>query len=120
MTTGNRPMTNQSNLSQDGTSSNEPERDLLKPLSVVVEHEARRVLSESQLAPDPALVAEGWERRFIADARQAQEATELYTQLGYEVRAVPVRSEEMGDDCGDCQVLILLQFKTIYTRKRGE
>lgn len=89
-----------------------------KPLSFIVEQEARRVLSESELEPDPALVAEGWERRFIADARQAREAIELYTELGYEVRAEPVHAEEMGDDCEDCQVLILLQFQTIYTRKK--
>lgn len=87
-------------------------------LSLLIEQEARRVLAEAQLRPNPALVAEGWERRFIADARQAKEAAELYSQLGFEVLAEPVQAAEMGEDCEDCQVLVLLQFKTIYTRKK--
>jgi hypothetical protein len=99
---------------------NESQPEAVKPLGLIVEQEARRALSEAQLEPDPTLVAEGWERRFIADARQTREAIELYTQLGYEVRAEPVRLEEMGDDCEDCQILVLLQFKTIYTRKKRD
>ena len=87
-------------------------------LSLIVEQEARRFFSEAQLKPDPALVAEGWQPRFIADARQTKEATELYQELGFEVRVEPVPVKDMGDDCSDCQVLILLQFKTIYTRKK--
>lgn len=90
----------------------------VKKLGQIVEQEARRFFSEAQLDPDPALIAEGWQPRFIADARQTREATELYTQLGFEVRAEPVPVEQMGDDCSDCQVLVLLQFKTIYTRKK--
>ena len=90
----------------------------VKSLSRVVEQEARRFFSDAQLKPDPALVAQGWQPRFIGDARQVKEATDLYTELGFEVRAEPVPVEQMGDDCSDCQVLILLQFKTIYTRKK--
>ncbi|MFQ5577918.1 MAG: hypothetical protein ACE5G8_13120 [Anaerolineae bacterium] len=90
----------------------------VKSLGLIVEQEARRFFSEAQLKPDPALVAEGWNPRFIADARQTKEAVELYTELGYEVRAEPVPVEQMGDECSDCQVLVLLQFKTIYTRKK--
>ncbi len=90
----------------------------IKSLSLVVEQEARRFFSEAQIKPDPALVAEGWQPRFIGDGRQVKEATELYEELGFEVRAEPVPAEQMGDDCTDCQVLILLQFKTIYTRKK--
>ncbi len=80
---------------------------------------AKRVLSEQQLQADSELVSEGWERRFIADVRRAEEAMELYEQLGYEVRAEHAQAEELGDDCDDCQLFLLLQFKTIYTRKRG-
>jgi hypothetical protein len=89
-----------------------------RQLGSLVEQEARRVLAEAQLRPNPVLVAAGWERRFIADARQAKEAMELYSQLGFEVLAEPVQAAEMGQDCEDCQVLVLLQFKTIYTRKK--
>jgi hypothetical protein len=66
------------------------------------------------------LEREGWERRFIADAHRAGEAMELYTKLGYEVRAEPVRPSEMSNDCDDCQLIALLQFTTIYTRRRSQ
>ena len=85
----------------------------------VVSAEARRVLSQAQLRPDPERVAAGWERRFITDARRAEELTALYRELGFEVAADPVRPEELGDDCEDCRLITLLQFKTIYTRRPG-
>ena len=77
-----------------------------------------RVLSPGQLQADPALVAQGWERRFTADAQRAKEAMELYEQLGYEVRAEPVRPEELDDDCEDCGTVVAFHFLAIYTRKR--
>jgi hypothetical protein len=79
---------------------------------------ADRVLSDAQLTPDPALVAEGWERRFTADEQRAKEAMELYSQMGYEVRAEPVRPEELQDDCADCRTVVSFHFQTIYTRKK--
>jgi hypothetical protein len=89
--------------------------DSLAPLSRLVRAEAHRVLSEAQLAPDPARVAEGWERRFIADGPRCEEAVRLYAELGFEVCADPVRPEELAGECAECQV-ILRSFKTIYTR----
>lgn len=77
----------------------------------------RRVLSDAELQADPALIAEGWERRFTADPPRAEEAIELYSKLGYEVRAEPLRSDEMTQDCEECRQLAALQFKTIYTRR---
>jgi hypothetical protein len=94
------------------------EGDVTWPLSRMVEEEARRVLSEAELTADPALVAEGWERRFVTDGRRATEVIDLYEELGYEVRAEPVRQEELENDCEDCQLIVLMQFKTIYTRKK--
>jgi len=96
-----------------------PERpDPARPLSFLVESEARRVLSESQLRPDPERLAEGWERRFIADAARADEAVALYESLGFEVVADPIRPDEMGEDCEDCRLLALMKFRTIYTRRK--
>ena len=89
-----------------------------EPLTILVRQEAHRVLSEASLAPDPARVADGWERRFIADGERAAEAIRLYEELGFEVAADPIRQEELGSDCTDCQLLMLLQFRTIYTRRR--
>jgi hypothetical protein len=78
----------------------------------------RRFLSDAQLQPDPLLVAEGWERRFTVDKQRAREVLELYTQLGYEVRAEPMRGEEVQDDCQDCRTVVSYRLLTIYTRKR--
>ena len=91
-------------------------RDAAPALSQLVQAEAHRVLSQAQLAPDPTRAAEGWERRFIADAERAAEAVRLYQELGYEVCADPLRPDDLTGECGDCRLLMLLQFKTIYTR----
>jgi hypothetical protein len=79
---------------------------------------SRRFLSDAQLQPDSSLIAQGWERRFTADEQRAKEAMELYSQLGYEVRAEPVLPEELQDDCQDCKTVVSFYFQTIYTRKR--
>jgi hypothetical protein len=78
----------------------------------------RRFLSDAQLQPDSSLIAQGWERRFTADEHRAKEAMELYSQLGYEVRAEPVFPEEVPDECQDCRTVVSFYFQTIYTRKR--
>ena len=80
--------------------------------------EARRALLEAQLSPDPKRIAEGWECRFVTDAQRAEEMVELYRQLGYEVCADPVRREDLEGECEDCALVMLLQFKTIYTRRK--
>jgi len=80
----------------------------------------RRFFSDAQLEPDPALIAEGWERRFTADEERTKEVVELYTQLGYEVKAVPVRADELDDDCQDCRPVVSAYFRTIYTRKKKD
>jgi len=91
---------------------------LVDRLSGLVRSEAQRMLSDAQRAPDPARVADGWERRFITDATRLEEVVALYEAAGFEVCADPIRREEFGDDCDDCQLLALLQFRTIYTRPR--
>ena len=70
--------------------------------------------------PDPALVAEGWDRLFMADSQRLKEYTELYASMGYEVRAEKVKPEEISDQCADCALLICRQFLTLYTRKIGK
>lgn len=87
------------------------------PVERLLEGEARRVLSEAQLAADPARLAEGWERRFIADARRADEAVALYMQLGFEVVADPIRVDDVDSECTDCRVATLLGFRMVYTRR---
>lgn len=94
-----------------------PSDDVVRRLSGVVQGEAQRMLSEAQLAPDPARVADGWERRFITDATRLDEVVTLYEDAGFEVAADPIRREDFPDGCDDCQLLALLQFRTIYTRR---
>lgn len=69
--------------------------------------------------PDPELLAAGWERRFTAAGARVAEAVALYRQLGFEVLEQPVQPVELPDDCTECQIVSLLRFTTIYTR-RGE
>ncbi len=88
------------------------------PLRFVVEGEARRVLSDAQIQADPARLAAGWQRRFIADGARCEEMMRLYEELGYEVVADSIQPEHVGADCEDCRIVILLQFKMIYTRRK--
>lgn len=90
----------------------------LVKIADLLNNSERRFLSDAQLQPDPRLVAEGWQRRFTADAQRAKEALELYTSLGYEVRAEPVTTADLHDDCDDCQTGAALSLCTIYTRKK--
>jgi hypothetical protein len=87
-------------------------------IETLFERSSRRMLSDAQLQPNPALVAEGWERRFTADAHRAQEAIELYVQLGYEVRAESLLPEQLTGECEGCRSPVISEFKTIYTRKK--
>jgi hypothetical protein len=96
---------------------NQDEREVVKRLGSIVEVEARRTVSEAEIEPDPARIADGWTRRFVADAKRADEAIELYRELGYEACADPVRQDDVKGDCEECKLLMLLQFKMVYTRK---
>jgi hypothetical protein len=67
--------------------------------------------------PDPRLVAEGWQRRFTADAFRVREARQLYSELGFEVHLESINPAELSDVCGDCRVATCLAYVTVYTRK---
>ncbi|HSR46499.1 MAG TPA: hypothetical protein VLL77_00805 [Anaerolineales bacterium] len=77
-----------------------------------------RSLSDELARADPDLVAAGWERRFVTGGPRADEVAGLYRELGYEVRLEPVREAEIPEGCTDCQIALLFQFKTVYTRRR--
>jgi len=66
--------------------------------------------------PFSALEGDGWERRFITDVDRADEAVELYSQLGFEVHVEPVLARDLGGVCDECAVVAACRFKTIYTR----
>ncbi len=87
-----------------------------------------RMLSDSSCGPasgsylgctipeDPELVAQGWQRRFIGDARMAKESAETYQDLGFEVRLEPIDADNLKDECGGCKIAFQA-FKAVYTRK---
>jgi hypothetical protein len=102
-------------MEEGGRSSRRPET----PLASIVREEASRAQAQAQIAADPARLAAGWERRFVVEARRAAEYVDLYESLGFEVAADPVRREQVADDCDDCRIALLLEFRTIYTRPRG-
>ena len=86
-------------------------------LRALAEAEARRTLGDARVRADPARLAAGWERRFVADAARAEEAMAVYAALGYEVCADPVRPEDLEEGCDACPLATL--FKTVYTRRKG-
>jgi len=96
-----------------GEDHREPDR-----LASIVREEAIRAHAQAEIAPDPARLAEGWERRFVVEGRRVPEYVDLYESLGFEVAADPVRREQVADECDDCRIALLLEFRTIYTRPR--
>jgi len=68
---------------------------------------------------DRARIADGWERRFVADRARAEEAKRLYGELGFEVVADPVAPEDLPDGCGPCRLAGELQFRIVYTRRQS-
>ncbi|HET9952475.1 MAG TPA: hypothetical protein VFS09_11845 [Candidatus Eisenbacteria bacterium] len=97
----------------------EPRREPAFLASIVREEAIRaQAQAQAQIAPDPARLAEGWERRFVVEGRRAPEYVELYESLGFDVAADPVRREQVADECDDCRLALLMEFRTIYTRPR--
>ena len=66
---------------------------------------------------DPRLLAEGWESRFVGQGARLEEMSRLYRSLGFEVLEQPLTPAMMGDDCADCRLVALLDFRLIYTRR---
>ena len=66
---------------------------------------------------DPDLVAQGWERRHLADPDRADEAVQLYSSLGFEVRTQKLTPADFGPDCGQCAAVVCKTYVLIYTRK---
>jgi hypothetical protein len=73
--------------------------------------------SDAGLSPDPELITEGWELRFVADSNRAQEAIAIYKDLGYEVRSEKTLTEGLKEECEGCRSAIC-EFYMIYTRKK--
>lgn len=73
--------------------------------------------SEEAIRSDPALIAQGWKRRYLADPPRAEEAKALYRSLGFEVRAQELNPVDFGDACAHCAEAVCGSYVLIYTRK---
>jgi len=87
-------------------------------LGFVVRGEALRADAESRIRPDPARIAEGWERRFVIERARAADLVSLYEAAGFEVVVDPVPPELVAEECTDCRVVGQLEFVSVYTRRR--
>ncbi len=67
---------------------------------------------------DPKLAALGWERRHLADPQRAQEATELYESLGFDVLIQELSEEDFAEACRECASDICRTYVLIHTRKK--
>ena len=67
--------------------------------------------------PDPAILADGWEPRFVADAARHREAAALYADLGFEVLSIALQLADFGAECGGCAAGCP-EFSMLYTRRR--
>jgi len=67
--------------------------------------------------PDPARLEAGWEHRFVAEGRRADEMIALYRELGFEVAADPVPTLDMRGGCAACFGSSTDSHRSIYTRR---
>ncbi len=70
------------------------------------------------VASDPKLLADGWIRRHVAAPDRAQESIDLYTALGFEVKAQPLTPADFGSACAQCASIVCRSYVLIYTRSK--
>jgi hypothetical protein len=68
---------------------------------------------------NPELTAAGWVRRYLADPIRAREAVELYSRLGFEVKAQTLTPGDFGPNCEGCPAVVCESYVMIYTRRRS-
>ena len=61
------------------------------------------------------LLAEGWQRAFIADEPRLSEAVETYIEIGWEVALLPVPEED--GQCTECMKEDPGRFRLIFIRR---
>jgi hypothetical protein len=71
----------------------------------------------ASMPADAKLVAEGWVRRHFAERAKAQESIDLYTAMGYEVKAQELTPADFGPQCAHCASVMCHACVLIYTRK---
>jgi hypothetical protein len=74
---------------------------------------------EFSVQDDPKFITEGWTRRFMAAPDRAKEAIELYTSMGFEVKAQELTPADFGPNCTECGSSLCQSYVLIYTRKKA-
>ncbi len=69
---------------------------------------------------NPALAAEGWERRHLVDPERAEESIELYESLGFEVLAQQLTEEDFSETCRECASAICRTYVLLHTRRKKQ
>jgi len=65
---------------------------------------------------DSDLAAEGWDRRCVTDEAKSKEMLGTYTELGFEVRLVPVDAGDLCASCDGCKDIVS-RFNAVYVRR---
>ena len=65
------------------------------------------------------LIAQGFKKRTVYDEPRLSEIVEMYEEMGYEVRLVPL-DPDSEPGCSECMKVDPDKFKVIFTRKKGE
>lgn len=68
------------------------------------------------LPVDRDLAAAGWDRRCVTDEAKSQEMVGTYSELGFEVRLVPVDSGFLCASCDGCKDIVA-RFNAVYVRR---
>ena len=89
-------------------------------LASIVRGEAVRADSTERIQPDPARIADGWQRRFVIEKARTVDLVRLYEEGGFEVVLDPVAPELLSDECSDCRLVAALEYVQVYTRKREQ
>lgn len=64
------------------------------------------------------LEARGWERRSVLCEPRLSECVELYEQLGFEVKLVPLDPQNMPEGCGVCYEKNIDKYRIVYVLRR--
>ena len=68
---------------------------------------------------EETLLAEGFERRFVAGEPRLSESIELYGNLGFAVALRPLDEGEFAsEECTECYRAAPHLYRVIYTRRR--
>ena len=66
---------------------------------------------------DPEVLEGGWVRRTVSEARRAEEQSQLYAEIGFEVMSRPLDDSSFAEECTGCAGPSSV---VIYTRKTVE